>query len=716
MKRCATTLFGLLFIVAFSTTAVAQTDVTVRQINELHPDSLAALNAGGAALTANEVTSLTTPELNGELVRFVAVVMSDPRNSGLSTPNSGLPSRVHVFMRDTTSVSQGNDGMTIQVVDGAWQTNGTADLLVGDVVEVVGTVSPFFTTMQVSPQSITLIDSYTSLGLPATILDPVTISMSDMAMTLGAGTGQANWDNFASLRGQYVRIEGASILQRNISGSRPTWSFSDDGGLSVSEAYDTSLRFRNDRGDYDDTIFNPRTDDFVPPPPGSAINLQGYLTFGNQDNFAYGMPAGAFFKVNPMADSDLEITETTPIISNIMRSAVIPNDAFDVTANIVADPTRSITSTTLSYYSSSVSDTTDVSGTGVDGNYTFPIPAQTDGDFVTYFISATDNVGGVSTSPDQSVKFLANGITSVAHIQETADGDEGASPFAGFLAVDMDLTVTVQSSTADWDLVAAQEDAAGSPWTGIMLDSSAVAGVSVGDVLHITQADIVESGSFSDVTTLENITYTVTSSGAPFADKVLTTDVLVDPAIAEAHEGLTLRFENVIITNEDAGFGECSFSSDGTEDNEIEMDDDSHGFTSSFCADTFDNNNVVAFIRGTWWQSFGSHKLIPGTTADIGTITGIEDEELPSGFALGQNYPNPFNPSTTINFAIDQSGLVKVQVYDILGRLVSTIVETDLPAGTHSVNFNASNLSSGLYVYRLTAGDQVSSKTMMLLK
>ncbi len=105
---------------------------------------------------------------------------------------------------------------------------------------------------------------------------------------------------------------------------------------------------------------------------------------------------------------------------------------------------------------------------------------------------------------------------------------------------------------------------------------------------------------------------------------------------------------------------------------------------------------------------------------DTGTITGVNDLDgtaaLPVTYSLSQNYPNPFNPTTTIRFALPNAGDVSLAVYDILGRKVAELVHGNLTAGYHTVNFNASNLASGVYFYRIHAGDFVSVKKLMLLK
>ncbi len=101
-----------------------------------------------------------------------------------------------------------------------------------------------------------------------------------------------------------------------------------------------------------------------------------------------------------------------------------------------------------------------------------------------------------------------------------------------------------------------------------------------------------------------------------------------------------------------------------------------------------------------------------------GTDSGVstEPENRPYRFSLDQNYPNPFNPSTQISFELDRYEHVNLSVYDVLGRQIQVLVSDDLRAGKHTVRFDASRLSSGVYIYVLQAGNQRISRTMMLVK
>ncbi len=92
------------------------------------------------------------------------------------------------------------------------------------------------------------------------------------------------------------------------------------------------------------------------------------------------------------------------------------------------------------------------------------------------------------------------------------------------------------------------------------------------------------------------------------------------------------------------------------------------------------------------------------------------ENNIPVGFALEQNYPNPFNPSTSIQYAISSKQKVSLIIYDILGNEVAVLVNEVKPAGKYTVNFNAVNLASGMYIYKLTAGSFIQTRKMILMK
>ncbi len=92
------------------------------------------------------------------------------------------------------------------------------------------------------------------------------------------------------------------------------------------------------------------------------------------------------------------------------------------------------------------------------------------------------------------------------------------------------------------------------------------------------------------------------------------------------------------------------------------------------------------------------------------------NQELPSGFSLEQNYPNPFNPTTNISFTIPNADYVQLKVFDMVGREVATLIDSRISAGQKTVQFNASNLSSGTYLYRIQTSEFISTRKLVLIK
>ena len=133
----------------------------------------------------------------------------------------------------------------------------------------------------------------------------------------------------------------------------------------------------------------------------------------------------------------------------------------------------------------------------------------------------------------------------------------------------------------------------------------------------------------------------------------------------------------------------------------------------------FDGERFHMWFSG-WTEGGGMISIGYATSVlDTSNYTGIEEnllKQVPREYNLFQNYPNPFNPSTKIGFRIPDFEFVSLKIYDILGREVSTLVNEEKPAGSYEVEFNAANLSSGAYFYKIRAGSFVQTKKMILLR
>ncbi len=136
--------------------------------------------------------------------------------------------------------------------------------------------------------------------------------------------------------------------------------------------------------------------------------------------------------------------------------------------------------------------------------------------------------------------------------------------------------------------------------------------------------------------------------------------------------------------------------------------------TQDFQFQVIGNPTSIVFDPGNW--------ILKNNTI----VTSLENLTFPVQFSLEQNYPNPFNPSTTIEYNLPQGGFVTLKVYNILGKEVATLVNEQIDAGKHKVDFDASGLNSGVYFYKLLVADLqgkdgkarefVETKKMILLK
>jgi len=131
----------------------------------------------------------------------------------------------------------------------------------------------------------------------------------------------------------------------------------------------------------------------------------------------------------------------------------------------------------------------------------------------------------------------------------------------------------------------------------------------------------------------------------------------------------------------------------------------------NYSANQFIGQSAIGYAttKSTTLASGAVYLLKSGSPAGIGS-------NLPLTYALEQNYPNPFNPVTAINYQLPADASVTVKIYNILGHEVATLVNGQVKAGYHTVNFNGSSLASGQYFYRIQTGDFNSVKKMLLLK
>lgn len=739
---------------AAATPAAAQTtfDVTVKQIFAVSPDSIAKaeqLQTAGTLTTA-VFQRLTTSRYfdrssNGStasdsLVRFTAVLLSDPLSSGLASAGANPPGRVHVFVRDVAAATDpaGMKGYVIQVVDGAYRTDGLAQLAPGAVLKLTGALAYFGGAVQFSPIALEVISQDYRSQYPDALGRPITVDVNELNKPAPADPAvqnpQAtlNFANFPWSGAEYVRLEGLQVETNAAFGQRFNVTYANTARTTFIYQNDVSIRYRNDRNTdagYINAGFNVRTTNYVPPAVGARVNVEGFTLPYTSDFVNYFNP-NVSINISPIEDGDVQVLAgAPPSVANVRQTTaglVRGTAPVSISADVAPSPDRTLSTVTLFYrpfgggtYSSVQMTAGAQQGTSFPYTGSIPTSGLVDGSFVEYYVAATDNAGGTASSPTQSFRVLANGIRKIEHVQRPADSGTGASPFAtaAFTAASGDflLDAVVMSRPDTSGFVTVQDEATLAPWSGIWVEATtATRALRKGDRVQITGATVTEANG---QTRLTGVTFTKTGTTTPYAYKSVTTTDLGVAATAEAHEGMALRLSNVTVisTNADApsNFGEFLVASSGSSSN-IRVDDFSLAIPDLFNSQLMTGQTLTA-VQGLWDYSFSNYKLEPEVRSDLEGLTIDAEEALQIGdvAVLGVS-PNPAVSAARVAFRTAATGTVRVDVYDVLGRRVATLVDGTLAAGDHSATLDASALSAGVYVVRLVQGTSTSTRTLVV--
>ena len=313
-------------------------------------------------------------------------------------------------------------------------------------------------------------------------------------------------------------------------------------------------------------------------------------------------------------------------------------------------------------------------------------------------------------------------IYEVQYSEETGGGS-----FFNYRDVQVTGVITADSSDFPVDSAATHQvvyiQDAGDPystggaWNGVYIynrtDNPVFLDVERGDLIAIS-ATVNEYYGFTELVSIAD--YTVMTSGNPLPDPVEITcaDLMEETTTGEQYEGCLVKLTDVTVTDPaltdylwkvtDGSGEECIIGGDGVYTYEPMLDDH------------------IAFIVGVVRYSGTTFKLEPRDDDDLGDVgvQGIADI-TPYKFELKRNYPNPFNPVTNIEFSLKQQARVKLEIFDILGRQVTTLVEGELSAGLHTVQWRGVSsagtpVASGIYFIRYQGEGFSFAKKMVLMK
>ena len=716
MKKISTMLFSILF--AVSIFAQTYPEVSIKDIQFELADSL---------LFYGAQSSEPKPNFLGDTVVVTGVVMNPPYQGvnpdSTRTLHAGAAA---IYLQDTAQTEWSG----ILVRDpGAFPAFAVLDT--GLVIKFTAVVSEFFTTTQLSVVDFQASNILGSQERP----QPVELTLDSL---VEIGTSNPNF-LAEKWEGVYVEFKNVTTSDPNIIGNN---SFSIFDGNNSNIVVGTNSDYWRQ----------------TPAPlPGTRLEyVRGYIE--TRTNIPNG-----WFMINPVFPNDIKFgTVSPPNIDNVVRDKGIVgfNEAVTVTAHVFdSDSTSAVKSATLKY---SVSDTNfvDVPMTLTDSStmiWTATIPGQPDSTLIAYYIEAVDGDSAVATNPTggKSSPYFYMTLNRPLTIQDVrySPFGSGFSGYNGFeVTVDGVVTADTSDIEGDGNLTGKRvylQNGSG-PWSGIQIFG--------------TETDALKRGNEVQISGIVNENFGVTRIGnltnGAHVVAILTSNAQLPPFTelstadidgeshgklpAESYSSVLVSFKDVVVTDENAdgnpgpdqgsggnrNFGEIRLADTSGVSMRVELQDGTHDYH-NFWDPTFDTKplrvqegNSFSELDGIMFYSFGNYKLVPRKNDDFkGFVTDVKSEKpLPLKFELSQNYPNPFNPSTIINYSIpnfagnENFASVQLKIYDVLGREVATLVNRKQQPGNYEVSFNAVGLASGIYFYRLTAGNKISVKKMMLIK
>ncbi|MBW7889126.1 MAG: T9SS type A sorting domain-containing protein [Bacteroidetes bacterium] len=744
--KLLTTILSLCIITAVS--FAQYTPMTIKEIQQVPFDSLK--KADSLGITSNANWKLQTSPHMGETVEVTALVVVPPgiitytgRGRTMIVCDTGAAMNdpwSHMFVR--------YGGTSSATADAEFDNDGYRSIEAGDIITFVGKVDEFPSAQmnsltQLAPvpgMAVNIISS----GNPLPNFTPLEVTDFKTGIAQGGIVNIVTGESYESKGVVLTNLTVTSILNA----ARGTFVMTDSKGNSIS-TYDYSYHFTLDTTSTD-RVGNPHDLTYKLPALGTKVDtIKGYIaTSSGQES-----PQG--YRICPMYPGDVVYGGILPQVTTHRRFPLVVSKDTIPEVNVKAfkqTGSYDIQSVHL-YYKVDNGNWTDIPMTAdqpnVDSLYKATIPAQPVGSMVSYFIKAIDvnsqeNIlanAGARTATDTTKGFFfykvldrtLKPVLSIRDVQYTPYAN-GNSPYWG--AVDsIGGIVTADTSsitmfaptyggTYGWYMQSTTQ-----PWSGIWMVGvdTIMKPLQLGDSVVITGT----ISEFNDVTEIYPVTSArVISRGNPVPEPVLlrTGDFSGpsgDPK-AEPYEGMLVKFNNLTVGNTNPTFVDAT---------EYEVSDDvlailvrgrdGRNTYSNVVADTsfgytiLRTGNKIGSMTGLIYYANNRYKLVPRTNADFSNVTGVSvayKNTAPKQYSLMQNYPNPFNPSTTIRYELPVSGFTTLTVYNILGQEVAQLVNEIQNTGAYNVTFDASNLSSGMYLYKLTVGDFVQVKKMMLLK
>jgi Secretion system C-terminal sorting domain len=657
--------------------------------------------------------------LNGDTVTIVGVIMVAPFKD--ANPDSGWTlnaSAPALILQDTSETDWA--GMLVRYPN--MPTGNPFGILdTGYVIRATGKVVEYFKTTEFDLISFEASNVLGIMQRP----QPVKVTLDSLA-EIGGRQGKLLAERWESV---FIAVDTVTATTGGVG----------QGSYEVFDNHSTQVIIGNQSFYFRDA---------TPPTPGTVLNVKaGYIQ--NRDNIPNTTYANL---INPAYPGDVEILLFAPNISDVARDPILVGygDPVTVTSQIT-DQDGSIVSASL-YYRKNMGSNNQLTMTNTTGDeWQAVIPAQNDSSIIDFFIRAVDDDNNISTYPADTVKnrFYYLVLDRPLTIQDVQYNPYGGQ-FNGYYGYEVTVRGIVTADTSDLEgtetgtLLGTQvfiQNGPG-PWSGIKIRGTETLSLNRGDDVTVTGTAGEDFGvtMINGIDSPSNITVNSTGNPVPVPQVLLTSviDLLGTGTVsAEQWESVLISYEDVTVTDENAdggigphvtgnnNYGDILVADASSSDTRIALQYGTHDYHNFWFAgmDLIPNyvrqGDTFGSLTGILWFGFSNYKLLPRKNDDfVDWVTDVEyDNVLPSEYALLQNYPNPFNPSTRIEFNLPVEANVTLKIFNMLGEEVQSLLNNELKsAGRHTVTFSAGNLATGIYIYRLQAGNFSSNMKMILLK
>lgn len=592
---------------------------------------------------------------------------------------------------------------------------------------------------------------------------PKLVNITDFAIgdypNLG---GLINYVGGEKYEGMYVEFRNVTVGPGLF--NRQPWSIVDANGNKL---------YVRDFSNFYSTSPSPASDTLRPwshPSQGTVVNyIRGVIiNCNNEGVLGNQLP----YVIVPIYPNDLSLGGVPPQLSAPSKSPGVPTPADSVTVSVTIQSTTTLTNTSVYYRINGgafINKTMNLAGGNI---YATKLPPTALNNLVEYYYSASNTTGLTRLLPtDTSVsklfyKVKASDSLSIQEVQYCPNNG-GRSGYENAIVRGIEGIVTADTtdfknySYISWGgTVSAParviiQNGTG-PFSGIWITGTPTDVLQKGQKVRI-KGTVTYNYGVNTIVTAVSSDVQVLSTGNPLpAAEILPASVLANYKLGG--DNTIKKWESVLVrlntpvwiscinlargvactshqTLHDStfrrNFGEFGVVDNSNYEARVMLPGANHTFHNNW--DTLNisgrtlltQNDSISFIQGILYYAYSNYKICPRTNADFGNVTpiGIKNigNTVVSEFKLSQNYPNPFNPITKIAFSIPMYSKVTIKVYDILGRQIQTLANENMNMGSYLIDFNGSELASGIYFVRMTADGRdgkrfTDTKKMLLVK